>query len=54
MKRFKCTAEEIIYHEWEVEADSILEAHEIAADGCPNDCETESNHFGNIKIWKVV
>lgn len=53
MPRYKCTAEEIIYHEWEVEAADILEAHEFAGEGCPNDCETKGAHFGDIKIFKV-
>lgn len=55
MERYKCTAEEIIYHEWEVEANSIEEAHEIAGEGCYMDCETKGGaHFGNIKIVKVA
>lgn len=55
MKRFKCAAKEIVWHEWEVEAEDKEQAEEIAGEGCPNDCETKGKcDFGDIVIVEVA
>lgn len=52
MNRYKVTATEIIWHQWEIEANSKEEAREIAGDGCPDDhaCQTSFDDYRIVKV----
>lgn len=54
MKTWVCRAREVINHEWEVDAETLEEARELASGGCWMDCETKNALFGDIKIIEAA